>query len=153
MTPFLVRQVTAADGRIIEQHLSSTEQRDVEIPAKILDTVRAAMVGVVNDPRGTGHYAKLRPELGFKVGGKTGTAQVVALELTSKRGEFGDHAWFAGYAPADDPQIVAVALVENGGHGGAAAAPLVRSVFEAFFDSKLPKTVTRPTSPIGNVTP
>lgn len=150
LTPFLVHQVTAADGRIIEQHLSSEVKRDVEIPSKILDIVRAAMVGVVNDPRGTGHSAKLRPDLLFKVGGKTGTAQVVSLDLSSKGGDFGDHAWFAGYAPADDPQIVAVALVENGGHGGAAAAPLVRSVIEAYFDSKQPKVVERPTPAGGN---
>ncbi|NDC36550.1 MAG: penicillin-binding protein 2 [Proteobacteria bacterium] len=136
LTPFLVRQVAASDGRIIEQHLTSSTERTVDIPSSILDTVRNSMVGVVHDPRGTGHYAKLRPELGLKVGGKTGTAQVVALELSTKSEDFNDHAWFAGYAPADDPQIVVVALVENGGHGGAAAAPLVRQVLEAYFESK-----------------
>lgn len=151
--PFLVRQVTAVDGRVIEQHLTSPEQRDVEIPANVLDQVRTAMVGVVNDPKGTGRGAKLRGDLGFKVGGKTGTAQVVALERASQRGTFADHAWFAGYAPAEDPQIVIAALVENGGSGGATAAPLVRSVLEAYFEARNPKQTIESTSVSGATEP
>ena len=57
--------------------------------------------------------------------GKTGTAE--------KKPE-DDYAWFMGYAPADDPQILVVALVEQGGHGSSVAAPVVREVLEAFFD-------------------
>jgi penicillin-binding protein 2 len=47
-----------------------------------------------------------------------------------------DHAWFAGFGPANDPQIVVVALVENGGHGGVAAAPVARQIFMQYFGVK-----------------
>jgi penicillin-binding protein 2 len=143
LTPYLIRKVTAADGRIIEEHNGPIESRDVGISQSILNRVRDTMVGVVNAPSGTGQKAKLRSDLPFKVGGKTGTAQVISLDHNSKREEFGDHAWFAGYAPADSPEVVAVALIENGGSGGSAAAPVVRSVLEAYFDSSRP-TSTQP---------
>ena len=100
----------------------------------VLNLVRKGLEGVVNDPRGTGKHARLPEEWGIKVAGKTGTAQVVGGESRRIGSKFGDHAWFAGYAPADKPEIVAVALVENGGHGGVAAAPLVKQVMEAFFN-------------------
>ena len=58
------------------------------------------------------------------VAGKTGTAQMPPGDA---------EAWFAGYAPADNPQIVVVALVEHGGHGSSIAAPVVRDVMAAFF--------------------
>jgi penicillin-binding protein 2 len=67
------------------------------------------------------------------VAGKTGTAQVVSLDLNTGADHHGDHAWFAGYAPAENPTIVVTALVENGGHGGVAAAPLVKQVMESYF--------------------
>jgi penicillin-binding protein 2 len=64
------------------------------------------------------------------VGGKTGTAQVASKESGVKDD---DHAWFAGFAPAEDPKIVVAAILENGGHGGAAAAPVVQDLFAAYF--------------------
>jgi penicillin-binding protein 2 len=70
------------------------------------------------------------------VGGKTGTAQVVALEARGKNDNREDHAWFAGFAPAEKPEIVIVALVENGGHGGVTAAPVVKEVMQAYFLKK-----------------
>jgi hypothetical protein len=51
-----------------------------------------------------------------------------------KRGvDFEDHAWFAGFAPAEKPEIVVVALIENAGHGGEVAAPVVRKVMMQYF--------------------
>jgi len=47
-----------------------------------------------------------------------------------------DHAWFVSYAPADKPEIAVVVLVEHGGHGGAAAAPLAKQVIEKYFALK-----------------
>ena len=64
------------------------------------------------------------------IGGKTGTAQVASRESGIKDE---DHAWFAAYAPADKPQIVMAVILENGGHGGAAAAPVARKIFAAYF--------------------
>ncbi|MFM1847617.1 MAG: hypothetical protein RL417_1091 [Pseudomonadota bacterium] len=109
------------------------EPRRIDVDPKILKTVADALVGVVADPRGTGHRARLSKELNISVGGKTGTAQVVSLEKSHGHSHLKDNAWFVGFAPAEAPEIVVAAIVENGGHGGAAAAPVVRAVMEGFF--------------------
>ena len=80
-------------------------------------TLRSLMVEVVNS--GTGTAAALS---GVQVAGKTGTAEVAEAE---------SHAWFAGFAPADDPQVVVAVLVENVGTGGGVAAPIARKVIAA----------------------
>lgn len=129
--PRLVRKVAASDGRVLEETPSGPEVvRTIDIDPAILDKLKRSMVGVVEDKRGTGHRAALPEIHGISVGGKTGTAQVASKEsgITDE-----DHAWFAGYAPADRPQIVVVALVENGGHGGAVAAPIAQDVLAAYF--------------------
>ena len=95
-----------------------------------LEAVRQSLVGVVNN--GTGKAARLP---NTQVAGKTGTAQVVAIDRDnpkkkkSRRTE--DHAWFVAYAPAGEPQIAVAVLVEHGGHGGEDAAPLARRVIIA----------------------
>jgi penicillin-binding protein 2 len=74
------------------------------------------------------------------VAGKTGTAQVVALKVTEGQEEdevafhYRDHAWFVGFAPAEAPEIVVVALVEHGGHGGSAAGPIVQRILARYFE-------------------
>jgi penicillin-binding protein 2 len=76
-----------------------------------------------------------------KVAGKTGTAQVIAMPEDFKRGEmnriplkFRDHAWFVAYAPFEDPRISVVVLVEHGGFGASAAAPIAKKVIEKYLD-------------------
>lgn len=129
--PRLVRKVVASDGRVLEETPHDAEVvRTIDIERSILEKIKKSMVGVVEDRRGTGHRAALPDVSGISVGGKTGTAQVASRESGIKDE---DHAWFAGYAPADNPQIVVAALVENGGHGGAEAAPLVQDLFAAYF--------------------
>jgi penicillin-binding protein 2 len=76
------------------------------------------------------------------VAGKTGTAQVVRLRHTEDLEEdevpvhFRDHAWFVGLAPVEAPEIVVVALVEHGGHGSSAAAPITQRVMAKYFEKK-----------------
>jgi len=131
LKPRIVKQLVASDGRVIQQVSDQPEDvGKVNLKPWVFEQVKRAMVGVVEDKRGTGHRAALPKESGISVGGKTGTAQVASRESGSKRE---DHAWFAGYAPADKPQIVAVAILENSGHGGAVAAPIVREVMAAYF--------------------
>jgi penicillin-binding protein 2 len=103
--------------------------------------MRNSMVGVVEDKRGTGRRAALPKESGIGVGGKTGTAQVISREGS---GDFEDHAWFAGFAPASKPEIVFVALVENGGHGGEVAAPVTRKVLMKYFGLQEPENSALP---------
>ena len=131
LKPRVIRRVVASDGRVLEEEPKDPEViRTVDIDPSIFVAMNKAMVGVVEDPRGTGHKAALPKIYAISVGGKTGTAQVASKESGVKDD---DHAWFAGYAPADDPQIVVAAILENAGHGGAMAAPLVQDIFAAYF--------------------
>jgi penicillin-binding protein 2 len=82
-------------------------------------------------------------DIGYRMAGKSGTAQVVEI----RQGETYDerllneyqrkHAWFIGFAPADDPQIVMAVLVENGGGGSSVAAPVVRQVMDAYLQPQV----------------
>ena len=83
---------------------------------------------------GTGGRARL---VGYDVCGKTGTAQLASNDLlrSSAGRNMKDNAWFVGFAPRQSPEIVVVALFENGEHGPA-AAPIVRDVLKSYFDKK-----------------
>jgi penicillin-binding protein 2 len=108
-----------------------------------LDSSRAAIVlngmwAVVNEPGGTAFASRVP---GLAVGGKTGTAQVVGRQAVIRAGadrsKLADHAWFAGFATVEDPKLVVVVFVENGGHGGASAAPLAQQLFAKQFGKSL----------------
>ncbi|NGZ04733.1 MAG: penicillin-binding protein 2 [Magnetococcales bacterium] len=103
-----------------------------------LDVLRQALESVVYDPTGTA--AKARLESGIRVAGKTGTSQVARhrreksgqiIKSTSKKLQ--DHALFVCYAPVERPRIAVAVIVEHGGHGGSAAAPVAKRVLEYFF--------------------
>jgi len=94
-----------------------------------LEIIRDGMRGVVEEPGGTAHGAKSEY---VTVGGKTGTAQVIGLGKGGGK-KFGDHAWFVAVAPVENPKIAVCVLVEHGGHGGSAAAPLAKQVIEAYL--------------------
>ena len=96
--------------------------------------IRNALVGV--NKEGTGATAFLGAK--YVSAGKTGTAQVYSLKgekySASKVDErLRDHAWFVAYAPADQPRIALAVLVENGGFGAQAAAPIARKVFDYYL--------------------
>ena len=99
--------------------------------------VTDAMWGVVNEPGGTGTSLKLA---GIELSGKSGTAQVIGYNTRARVGKekkFEDNAWFVGYAPKRDPEIVVSVLVqESGQHGGEAAGPVVRDIIKAYYDKK-----------------
>jgi penicillin-binding protein 2 len=124
--PRLALKVTDASGNTLKEFETETRGH-VQMSAENLDTVRRGMRYVVSEPDGTAHGAFS----GFpvSVAGKTGTAE--------KKPE-DDYAWFMGYAPADAPEILVVALIEQGGHGSSVAAPMVRRVMEAYFGVKAP---------------
>ncbi len=88
-----------------------------------LAVIREALARVISDPRGTGHEHLFLPEV--EIAGKTGTAQ-----SGSPRG---DHAWFAGYAPATDPQFAFVVVLEHAGTGGQNAGPLARELVRHMY--------------------
>jgi penicillin-binding protein 2 len=140
LKPRLVAKVVAGDGRVLEQRGGEPQvSRVLEIEPAIFEYLKQSLLGVVEDKRGTGRRAALPKESGIRVGGKTGTAQVVSRESGA---DFEDHAWFAGFAPAEKPEIVVVALVENAGHGGEIAAPVVRKVMMQYFGVSEPVVQT-----------
>lgn len=141
--PHLVRKVSSDDGVFKEELGESSQMIPLNLDPKILTIVRDALIGVVNDPRGTGRRARVREDLHVVVAGKTGTAQVGSAALHTKGGKYEDHAWFVGYAPAEKPEIVVAALVENAGHGGVAAAPLVKNVLDVYFQKKLEREAAK----------
>jgi penicillin-binding protein 2 len=110
---------------------------NLKIDPDHLELVKRALIGVVNEPRGTGSKARLEHTI---VAGKTGTAQVVALEedeVWDKNRkvplEHRDHAWFVAIAPAENPKIALAIVVEHGGHGGSAAAPIAKEMIDTFL--------------------
>lgn len=126
--PRLVQRVERADGTLAYESSSKMTER-VELSPVVWTFLRHAMADVVKD--GTGALARVP---GVDIAGKTGTAQTMAKSDASK-GQ--DHAWFASFAPADDPQVVVVVLVERGGKGGQVAAPIARQIYEAIFLQKV----------------
>ncbi len=100
-----------------------------------MQAVRKGMWKVVNE-WGTGHAAKVT---GFEVCGKTGTAQTISnvgrASLSKDELEkYEPNAWFAGFAPRDNPEIVVAVIVQRGGSGGGTAAPIAGKVFQTYFD-------------------
>jgi penicillin-binding protein 2 len=135
-TPRLVSAVRAA-GSSTPQPRSPVLMKPVDIATdEEWGVVYDGMVGAVS-PGGTAYAAGVAAK--YKFAGKTGTAQVFTIKQTEntrakileerKR----DHAWFIAYAPADDPRIAISVLVENGGFGAAAAAPIARKVLDAYL--------------------
>jgi penicillin-binding protein 2 len=104
-----------------------------------LARVTDALEAVVGEDGGTARRARIP---GIRVAGKTGTAQVVRLKHTEDLEadevplHLRDHAWFVGFAPLPEPEIVVAALVEHGGHGGSAAAPITQRVLAAYFEKQ-----------------
>ena len=98
------------------------------------------MVDVVNTQGGTAYG--IGRGASYLIAGKTGTAQVFGVKQNERykkeevEERLQDHALFIAFAPADDPEIVVSVVVENGGHGGSAAAPIARAVMDRYFSSK-----------------
>ena len=98
------------------------------VPKKIWNFLREAMIEVTTHSgslKEEGTAYRVFKDFPIKVAGKTGTAEV-GKNLES-------HSWFIGYAPADDPQVVVLAMVEHGGPGSYAAAPIAKRMLEEYF--------------------
>lgn len=137
-----VLMATAANGgRRVTPHLVRGES--VAPPARLpielgaLAVVKRGLWAVVNES-GTGSIARVD---GLDVAGKTGTVQVIAQKTWTDSHtlpfEQRDHAWFASFAPADQPRLVVVVFIEHGGKGSAAAAPLAKKLYEIHFRADL----------------
>lgn len=131
--PRIIRRVNSREGHILVDLTKPNIQKRLSADPTDLDLVKQSLSDVVNAAGGTGGHARLGKEFNITVGGKTGTAQVVDLKFHGKKGRFEDHAWFVGFAPVENSEIVVAALIEHGGHGGASAAPVVQAVMTNYF--------------------
>lgn len=112
----------------------------VQVADQYWDYVLHAMEEVVHSPHGTAR--RISKGLDYRMAGKTGTAQVISIaqgeeydaENVAKRKR--DQALFVGFAPVEAPQIAVGVIVENGEHGGVAAAPVARAVIDSYFESQ-----------------
>ena len=126
--PQIVHAVETSDGAVV-QEFSPRVRRTISVKPEHLTLINKALEGVVNEEKGTAYKERL-PDA--DIAGKTGTAQT----SRSSRGIdpsrlwyfHRDHAWFAGFAPAKSPEIAIVVLVEHGGAGGRAAAPVAMRI-------------------------
>lgn len=111
-----------------------------------VEFVKQAMAGV--NKEGTG--ARAFAGAGYTSGGKTGTAQVIGMKQGEKYDEkkvserHRDHSLFIAFAPVENPRIAVMAIVENGGFGARAAAPIVRAVLDFYLLGKLPEGMLKP---------
>jgi penicillin-binding protein 2 len=128
-----------------------------EVPAEVLHTVtlkrenvefiKRSMAGVIKE----GTAARAFTGVTYAAGGKTGTAQVIAIKQNEKYEEakvaerHRDHSLFIAFAPLESPRIALAIVVENGGFGARAAAPLARTVLDYFMLGKLPAGMDQPT--------
>ena len=131
--PRIVTKVESVDGATVREY-GPELIRTIPLKPDTLKRLHAALADVVKV--GTGGMAR-SPII--EIAGKTGTAQVVEMKggyvKTEQQAYFSrDHAWFVSYAPVDNPQIAIAVLVEHGGHGGDAAAPMAKKVYEKFIE-------------------
>jgi penicillin-binding protein 2 len=108
------------------------EFEPLDVKSELLQRNRDAMSSVCNEPGGTA-YSKRIMEPRFAMGGKTGTSQVRKIFQRGVKQEtipweYRHHAWFIGFAPVDKPKYAVAVIVEHGGGGASAAAPVARDV-------------------------
>lgn len=155
-TPLQMARMMAAvanGGRLVQPHIVRLiagkpapydPPKSMGFKPSTLAAIRRGLFMAVNSG-GSGQQARIAD---LEVAGKTGSAQVVSSAKLSKGIEsIQPHAWFAGFAPLDDPRIVLAVLVDHGGSGGGAAAPVARAILEKFFGRGLPETPIKRVSP------
>src|SRR5919202_1162175 len=119
-----------------EQIIEAEKRGVVPVSESTLGAIREGLKAVTTDKDGTAK--QVFDKFPILCAGKTGTAQVP--------GNFEPHSWFAGYAPADNPEIACVVMVENGGEGSKTAAPLFKEVLMRYFHVQ-PTPTPRPATP------
>jgi penicillin-binding protein 2 len=138
--PRLVRALVDPESRQVEDRppvaLPSVELKQAQNWEIIVDAMVAVTTG--------GTAARAARGAAYSIAGKTGTAQVFSIGQTEKYNEkevadrLRDHALFVAFAPADDPKLAVAVLVENGGFGASAAAPIARAIFDAYLVKPAP---------------
>jgi penicillin-binding protein 2 len=121
--------------------------QNVPLKPEHVEFVKRAMAGVNKEGTGARAFAGAQ----YTSGGKTGTAQVIGIKQNEKYDEakvaerFRDHSLFVAFAPLESPRIALAVIVENGGFGARAAAPIARTVLDYFLLGKVPAGMQLPT--------
>ncbi|MEE2830714.1 MAG: penicillin-binding protein 2 [Myxococcota bacterium] len=137
--PLLVDRVVGPNGEVV-QHTEPEIVGHADLAPEHFRSIQDGMFGVVEDLAGTARRQRIK-ELAYA--GKTGTAQVVSLATQRRKrnaansDRFKDHAWFVAFAPYENPEVAITVLIENGGHGSTAAAPIARKMFEYYFNDRI----------------
>lgn len=143
LKPHLVQSIeNLATGSVVDINPEALSR--IVVQEKHLKRIRDSMVAVVHGRKGTAR--RISYGIDFQIAGKTGTSQVVSLkhhqfigpQIISDRTR--DHALFISYAPATDPKIAIAVIVENGGHGSTAAAPIARRLIDVFMENQAKET-------------
>ena len=145
---FKPRLVSHVDNARTGEHRYLEPQlvRQVPLKPEHVEFVKRAMAGVAKEGTGARAFAGAQ----YTSGGKTGTAQVVGMKQGEKYDEtkvterLRDHSLYIAFAPVENPKIALVVLVENGGFGARAAAPIARTVLDYFLLGKLPAAPRKP---------
>jgi len=128
-------------------HVEPEQMHQAPLRRDHVEFIKRAMAGVIREGTGQRAFAGAT----YAVGGKTGTAQVIAMKQNEKYDEkkveerFRDHSLFIAFAPVDSPRIAIAVVVENGGFGARTAAPITRTVLDYFMLGKLPQALQLPT--------
>jgi penicillin-binding protein 2 len=128
LRPYVIERIGPAGDAVPEQVTQPQPVGTLPISSEHLAVIQEALLGVTT--RSIGTAPNRFAGLSIPVAGKTGTAEVGGPDTIP-------HSWFAAYAPAGEPQIAIVALVENAGEGTTVAAPIVRQVVEAYYGLSL----------------
>ena len=123
MKPYLIQQVEASDLSVVDQ--TQPQELGQPISSTIASYEKQMMIAVVQQPEGTGYAFNQNNEGGIEIAGKTGTAQ---NGLSAQ-----PDAVFTAFAPADNPKIAVGVMIEGGGYGAAAAAPIAVAVIKAYL--------------------
>ena len=141
MRPHVVKAIENTRTGVLRE-LSPEQTHVIAVKPQDLAFIKKALIGVPREGTSAAAFVGAK----YVSAGKTGTAQVYSLkgERYSARVDerLRDHAWYAAYAPADKPKIALAVLVENGGFGAQAAAPIARIVLDYYLLGQKPGAVT-----------
>ena len=136
VTPHVAEDVESSSNgsRSVVKTIRPSRPRSAGVDPGALDIVKQGLLLATHGASGTatpvfGNYP-------VPIAGKTGTAEKATILPGSTTPTLVDQSWWCGYGPTNSPQLTVCALIENGGHGGTAAAPAALKVFQAYFHQK-----------------
>jgi len=134
MKPRLILRIEDVNGNVIKRFPPKPMSSGM-LSERTRLLLREAMLGVVEDERGTARWSVMNDTV--RIAGKTGTAEVSRKykgeDIEDIPYEHRDHSWFVAYAPAEAPRVAIAVLVEHGGSGAATAGAIAREILADYF--------------------